>query len=403
MESYLNQAPRTYVLLKVLFAIILLILTTFIVLFCTLSIDQKVSINKGEIIAQNPHSEFYVPYEAVVNELRVQEGAMVQQGDTLAILQNTGIEFDFANIGKNVQLQEQQVLGLQSQIASLDRTLQQQEQQRKLYADKNQLNKKNAQLGLKGIKLQVYAKQKSLTILKKQVATSKQLFEGGVISKIEYEDLQQQYLDASAEHSELVKQMQQADGQEDVLSNDYSTNLNEFELAILQNTNKKKGLAMQLNEERIRLQQLQEQVQYKESEVAKSYIIADKAGAIANLYNNRKAANFIQKGMLLLSIIPADAQGFYAKVQLPQTAIKEVEKGQKAQLRLNAFSFMKYGIIKGRVAFINKNEKNEFYALVDITEPNPLIQLKNGYEVQGDVIVKRVKLYQFAFEKLFKK
>lgn len=403
MEYYLNQPPRTYVLIKILFAIVLLIVATFIILFCTLSVDQKVSISKGEIIAQNPSSDFFVPYEAVVSDLRVQEGIVVQIGDTLAILQNTNVEFDFANMQKNLQLQEQKVVGLQGQIASLNKTIQQQEQQRKLYADKHQINQTNAQLDLKSLQQQVYTKQQSLAMLKQQVNNSTQLLKSGGISKTEFDALKQKYLEANTDYNILLKQMRQANGQDALIDNDYSTNINDFELSVLQNKDKKRTHAMQLEEERIRLQQLQNQLKYTETEVAKSYIIADKPGAVANVYNDRKESNFMAKGTLLFSIIPEETQGFYAKVQLPQTAIKEVEKNQQAQLRLQAFSFMKYGIIKGKVSFIHKNEKNEFYALIDITTPNPLIQLKNGYEVQGDIIVKRVKLYEFAFIKLFTK
>lgn len=403
MEYYLNQPPRTYVLIKLLFAVVLLIISTFIVLFITLSIDQKVAISSGEIIAQNPQSEFFVPFESIVTELRIEAGTKVLEGDTLAILQNKSVEFDFATIDKNVALQEQQIIGLQGQIAHLHHTIQQKEQQRKLYADKHQLNQNSAKLDRSSIQEQVNAKRQNVAILKKQVANSVKLLNNGGISKREYEALQQEYLEVSTAYSLLLKKLQQVDGQDAFLDNDYATTLSEFELTILQSKNKKRALSIQLNEERIRLAQLTEQLQYKETEIAKSFIIADKAGTIANLYNHKKEANFLQKGTLLLSIVPEESIGFYAKVALPQTTIQEVAVGQKAQLRLNAFSFMKYGIVNGELSFINKNEKNEFYALVDITEPNPLIQLKNGYEVQGDIIVKRVKLYQFAFNKLFSK
>ncbi len=402
MESYLNT-PRNYILIKVLFGIIMFILLTFITLLFTLSIDKKVSFEEGEIIAKNPTSMMIAPYEAEVISLRVQEGNLVNIGDTLAILKNQSVASNLVLSDKEVLLQQQKVKRLQQQITNLTATIQQKEKQRQFHSDKHQLNQTNATNNLRSLKQLVYAKKQSLAILKQQVSNSSKLLSKGSISKQEFEQVKQEYLDASSDYNIALQEMKQANSQEALLDNDFSTNLNELKLAVLEDKNEREALLIQLREEKIRVQQLKEQGAYQAKEVAKSFIIADKAGAIAHLYNQKTASNFLTKGAPLLSIIPQDSTGFYAKVLLPQIEVREVDKGQKAHLQLDAFSFMKYGIVKGKVSFINKDEENQFYALIDITEGNPTIRLKNGYSVKGDIIVKRIKLYAFAIEKLFKR
>lgn len=402
MEYYLNP-PRNYILVKTLFAIILLIFFTFLVLFCTLSIDQKVSFEQGEIIANSPSSNMYAPYEAEVLSLSVQEGDMVAIGDTLAILKNQSVTTNMIISDQEVALQAQKVKRLQQQITSLANTIKQKEQQRNFYSDKFKLDQKNATQFLNSLKRQVYAKKQTLAILKQQVSTNTKLLKHGSISKQEFEKHKQQYLEATTDYNSTLQEMQQANSQGALLDIELSSQSNNLGLSILQDQNARDAFLIQLTEERIRLQQLKEQETYQATEVAKSFIIADKAGAIANLYNQKTESNFLPKGNQLLSIVPQEATGFYAKVFLPQLDIRKIKKGQKTHLRMEAFSFMKYGIIKGEVSFINKTEENLFYAIIDITEENPSIQLKNGYALQGDIIVKRVKLYAFVFEKLFRR
>jgi len=402
MESYLNP-PRNYVLVKALFFFIMLIFLTFIVLFCTLSIDQKVSFKKGEIIARNPSSNIYVPYEAEVLSIRVQEGDLVTIGDTLAILRNQSVATSLIISDQEVALQAQKVKRLQQQITSLANTITQKEKQRNFYSDKFKLDQKNASQYLNSLKRQVYAKKQTLAMLKKQVSNNSKLLENGGISKQEFEEHKQRYLEATNDYNSSLQAMQQADSQSALLDNELSSKSNELGLSILEDQNNRDAFRIQLTEEKIRLQQLKEQESYQATEVAKSFIIADKAGAVTNLYNQKIESNFLPKASQLLAIVPQEATGFYAKVLLPQLDIRKVEKGQKAHLRMEAFSFMKYGIIKGEVSFINKNKDNLFYVIIDITEENPSIQLKNGYALQGDIIVKRVRLYAFVFEKLFRR
>ena len=315
MEFYLNP-PRNYVLVKVLFAIIMLIFLTFIVLFCTLSVDKKVSFKQGEIIARNPSSNIYTPYEATVLSLPIKEGDMVAIGDTLAILNNASVSSSMVLSDQEVLLQEQKVKRLQQQISNLANTIQKKEQQHQLYSDKLQLDQKNAGLELNSLKKQVYLKKQTLDILKKQVNNNARLLKSGGISKQEFEESKQQYLEATNDYNNTLQAMQQSQSQGALLDNERSSNANQLGLSILQDQNNRDALSIELKEEKIRLLQLQEQESYQAKEVAKSFIIADKAGMITNLYNQKIESNFLEKGKQIFSIVPQDASGFYAKAYI---------------------------------------------------------------------------------------
>ena len=94
--------------------------------------------------------------------------------------------------------------------------------------------------------------------------------------------------------------------------------------------------------------------------------------------------------------------------------IKNVEVGQTVHLKFDAYNHYQYGIIKERVSYIDKYieddsksknfNKRQFYILVDIpTVEAEKLNIQNGLQVSGEVIIKKIKLYQYITNTLFTK
>jgi hypothetical protein len=61
------------------------------------------------------------------------------------------------------------------------------------------------------------------------------------------------------------------------------------------------------------------------------------------------------------------------------------------------------GILKGSVSYIPDRKPNEdFFVMIDVA-PTDKFQLKSGYSLKGEIIIERLKIYQFILKKLFKK
>lgn len=49
-----------------------------------------------------------------------------------------------------------------------------------------------------------------------------------------------------------------------------------------------------------------------------------------------------------------------------------------------------------------RKPKEDFFVIIDLS-PSPRFQLKAGYSLKGEIIVERLKIYQFVSKKLFRK
>ena len=134
-------------------------------------------------------------------------------------------------------------------------------------------------------------------------------------------------------------------------------------------------------------------------------------GHITELFTNKEKTTFVTQKQLLFILNPLKEQEFYAKIKLKEEEIKDIHPGQLVHMKLTAFNHYKYGVLKGNVVHINKMMENEkvepelqggFYAIVDIPESEAQkMNLKSGFKVKADIILEKVRLYQFIFESMF--
>ncbi len=125
-------------------------------------------------------------------------------------------------------------------------------------------------------------------------------------------------------------------------------------------------------------------------------------GEVMNVYNLKFTQNFVSKGDLLLTLVPRRDK-YYAKVVVPQRDIRYVKVGQATHLKVDAFNFFEKGILEGEVSYVpERKPKEDFFVIIDLL-PNPRFQLKAGYSLKGEIIVERLKIYQFISKKLFRK
>jgi len=105
---------------------------------------------------------------------------------------------------------------------------------------------------------------------------------------------------------------------------------------------------------------------------------------------------------LLLSLVPRKDK-YYARVLIPQRDISYLKKGQEAHLKIDAFNFQDRGIVRGQVSYIpDRKPKEDFFITIELTQDTPL-ELKAGYTLKGEIIIERLKLFQFMRKKLFGK
>jgi membrane fusion protein len=138
---------------------------------------------------------------------------------------------------------------------------------------------------------------------------------------------------------------------------------------------------------------------------------------VAGLVANRmiEPGQAVQGGQALLSLLPQGSK-LQAQLLVPSRAIGFIEPGDRVQLRYQAFPYQKFGHHVGRVLRISRSaimpagKKDDaepvYRVLVELSEQGILAYGKNeplrpGMRLEADILGERRKLYEWVLEPLY--
>src|SRR5882757_7035620 len=81
--------------IKVFFRILASFFVLITVSVFVFKINDSVSFQTGEILAENPQLDYKAPFEAIPDSVYVREGQSVKAGDTLMVLRSEQVQKDF--------------------------------------------------------------------------------------------------------------------------------------------------------------------------------------------------------------------------------------------------------------------------------------------------------------------
>lgn len=402
MESLSTKTPKAIKLIRGLFVLLFTVLLVAVALLFVLNINYTVDVRHGEIISKNTPIEYQAPFEASIHELRVAEGTQVFIGDTLMVLDNQQMVTAVLKSENELHLIEKNITVFQELLGNLENQIQHRSQQKKQINTAYQFEQKEIQMGMDELEKQVEIQAHSLEISKQRLQKDLSLLNDGIISKLEYDNDHKTFLMEKERHSELQRRFRQQRNQFAALPNQQSGQVNNQDLSVLSGQYDHSQIEKQLIEENIRKIQITDQLNLHRSNLEKCVLIATQNGFISRIYNVKMDANFVEKGTPLLVLSPEEEAQFYAEISLSQQAIRSVKLGQIAHLKLDAYNYYQYGILKGEVSFIKKDTSNNFFVLASLHQPAPHFNLQSGYQIKGEIIIEEVKLYEFILRKLFR-
>ncbi len=398
-----RMQPNEIYFIKFLFRLLAAFLILIVTCAITFNINDSIPFTAGEIVAEIPQMDYKAPFEGIPSKIFVEEGQAVKTGDTLLILINEQLNKDYESARSSYP-----------SLKKIDTTI--------TYLIRSAYQKTDNLKKERQLNAQVYATQKVKTldeltsatqradmsaeklllVAKSKLKIDSNLFAQNVISKLDITNSFDNYLNykRSLVESELARnQMQSASGS---LENEYLKTQNALDLRLIDLNERIKLLEREKSTAAKELRLATENLTYLEGEIRKQYMMADFDGEVMNLYNQKYAQNFVNKGDLLLTLVPRKDK-YYAKVVIPQRDIRYIKVGQAAHLKVDAFNFFEKGIVQGEVSYVpDRKPKEEFFVMIDIS-PTIKFQLKAGYSLKGEIIVERLKIYQFILKKLFKK
>lgn len=404
MENYWqnNGVPKSTRLIKILFGILLGIIGLCIFCLFLFRVNEVSEAKTGEIIAENPPVEYLAPFDVEHIHVLVREGDFVYKGDTLAIIESHSIYKNYTTVKHEINMLEDNIEVYDKIASNLKKKAK--------YLRKNKYNlkrrrKSSTQLNeaeQSSLLQQAQAAKREFEIAKKNYEIDKELYKERVIAKRDFDQTEQNYL-ASRRNFEVLSKNAMKEGiKKEDIDIEYVGKINEERLKSLdaeqEYLNTKKKIIDLKKELKIAIVNKR----FLEEEIEHQYIKSKADGFVQFLYNTKKEVNIFKKNDPLMIVTPKEKQAFYAKLELSQQAAKSVKVNQTVHLELDAYDVLKFGVTKGRVTYLSEGDKeNKFYALVEITKPNPNYELKNGYLVKADIILDRVPLYDFVLRRLF--
>lgn len=401
MEYLSTKTPRAFYLIRGLFLLISSAMFIAFILLFVLNVNESVKISGGEIISEEIPIEYLAPFEAQIKTVYVREGDEVKKGDTLLILKNDLLSSTLQKTEKDYELVAQNLEVYSKMLNNLDNKIQFQQKQKSNISNSHQHDQRDVEIEIRGLRSQLEAQKKNVDISKDRLQKDYTLLKEGIISKVEYENHHKALLNETEKLAAVKKRYIQKLNKKKILPNDLSSQVNEQQLTLLSSEYDRTTIERQFLEAKTQQVQLEEQLRFQRDQFEKCNVIANIDGNVSRLFNVKMESNYLPKGTEMITLTPLEEQKFYAEMVVPQMGIKDVKIGQTTHLKLDAYNYYKYGILKGEVSYIKKDTSNNFFVLAQIPAQDYKFELQSGYKIKGEIITERVKLYQFIFRKLF--
>ena len=371
-------------------------------LLCFLHINETIDFKEGEIYSRNPQSVIRTPADVRVLKVLAREGDDVLKGDTLFVLENKKVQYDYATTRQEVGLTENKIAVAERMLAytrerraaiERQRALQQQ-----IYVSDVQQNERELRaLATAG----AYAAQQN-AMSRDQYRTDSILYVRHALSRSEAAESKSRSLLKRKEAAETRAAYEDKRAHQTTLLQNLRQQVASLDIDLNTLEQDEQSKQRELLDLRSQLASTRNSA-FVLGDAANQLIVrAPVAGHIINLYNDRQTTELLDRNQPLAVIAPHQEQ-FYAKVILPERELPYVRLGQPVNLKINAYYHYQYGAVHGRVSFISSaNVNDNFFTIVQLTG-RPRFPLKAGYKLKGEIITSRYSLLRFAMKRLFDK
>jgi multidrug resistance efflux pump len=153
---------------------------------------------------------------------------------------------------------------------------------------------------------------------------------------------------------------------------------------------------------------LEEEIKKTEEEREKT-ILAENAGIISELYF-KNTGEYIRESDLLCTIVPADSP-LYMDIKIANKDIGFIEENMEIKYKFDAFPFMDYGVLRGKVTAIPPSAVEDtllgwvYYVEGDLDEDRFRIDekeypVKVGMTATAELIIERKSIFARIFRKV---
>ena len=190
-----------------------------------------------------------------------------------------------------------------------------------------------------------------------------ELFEEGVISEQEYENQEIQFAKAQLSYK------------------NYESSLSQLSETMSNARKALRGTEInRINEEAALLKSvLQSFNQLKKSvkDWERRYVLKSEIEGNVSFLNIWNVNQSVRQGDLVFTIIPTEYSAYIAKLKTPTINSGKIQPGQRVNIKMDNYSEVEFGVLRGTVAHISSIPDVDGYYYVDVTLPEKLITTYN--------------------------
>lgn len=415
-EAVLEQTPKGAQLLLWCVALFF----TIALVWANWATLDEISRGEGEIIPSKQLQVVQNLEGGIISEILVSEGELVEKGQVLMRIDDTR----FASSFKENKVREMELLAKAARLkaeasgepfkapANFPETfLNLIEQEQTLYqARKNELTANLAVLGQQVEQkrqelLQAESKKtqtsRSYSLLRQEMRITEPLVAEGVISEVEFLRLKRQVNDLAGELDGIRLSIPRIQSS----LNETQKKLDEAELQFISMAR------AELNETLSEAARLKEALGGMQDRITRTEVRAPVKGTIKQILINT-VEGVIQPGDTLLNIIPWE-DTLLVEAKIRPSDIAQVNKGQKAIIKVSAYDFSIYGGVGAEVFFISPstvlNEEGDPFYIVRLKTDKPYVGQENeklplitGMTVSVDILTGEKTVMDYILKPILK-
>ncbi|WP_442264475.1 HlyD family secretion protein [Tenacibaculum sp. ZS6-P6] len=410
VQEILNKVPSWMIRYGNILILLLIIMLLFISWFVKYPDVIKTQVM---VTTTNPPEKIFARTTGQFEVLLANEGTEVKQNEILAVIKNSAsykdvlflksivdtIEFHNEKFNFPINDIPPLVLGdINSSFSQFENDYQAYQLNKDLDPLKSQVNSRqisviDARRNLSNMLFQKKLSEKQLKLKEEGYERSKQMFEKGVISAKDMEQLEHEFIQAQRNHENMKTSISQIREQ----INNSSQNLDDASIKKIQND---RNLQKRAKQSFLLLRKAI-------SDWENNYALTTSVGGKVSFLSFWSRNQTVKTGDLIFTIIPNNAKDFIGKIKAPIANSGKIKTGQKVQIKLLNYPSDEFGKLDGKIRSISSIPDQEGNYLIDVDLPNNLTtsyekQLEFRQEMQGnaDIITEDLRLIERFFYQL---
>ena len=329
------------------------------------------------VTSQNPPEKLLSRTNSKIEKIFIKDHQEVKKGDVLMILQSTANYSDVLKLKKIVdsispnqissfplsETSKYKLGDLQSDYNSFAKAFQDERlfSRLKPYAPEDiatsqSLSESRGRIAT--LQQQLNLENAKFDLTKKNYERSQQLFNQGVIAKMELENERIKYLQAQQNVKSIMLSISQLEES-------------------LNNLNKtKSGVAINSEKDKINYSsqtlQVFEQVRKSLKQWEQNYLIISSTNGTVSFQQFLGENQFVKTDEAILSILPTNKEALVGRMSIPSINSGKVISGQKVLIKLDNYRYQEFGIVEGRVQNISLTPDDNGNYYVDVILPKGL-------------------------------